>query len=794
MKEGFDNSDRQRYSTGAIAAALFVILTGIYSLTYSGIFKSGDEYWYVGGALSLGGWGDLSGTPTGFKVLEQGFGEPLQAFPGAVLYQLARITQVGTVQTLFLTNVYVTALTGVVVFLIVRQRGGRPGTAVGAALLFGLGTLAWPHSKLYFRDPLAMFFVALALLSLERTCVRVTGRGRAAQWVLTLCLLGGGILTKNTAVFALPAFLMSASVRPGVKPAERRILLAGLVIVAVAGFIALFAWNGLFGAIEPRRPPMCADPLSKCVIGDSFVPAIIGTLASPGKGLFTESPALLLALAALALPNKRERFNNLTAWLTLLGLAVGLAYYEDYLWYGGTGWGIRHFLPVAPMLAAACAPTLQAIAASRRRWVKLAGGGLILWSVFIQIGAVLLLPEAYYSWLSKMEPGAPWTLALWHPAYTEAAGYWRLLLSGGAVDLAWLRTFSSNAKAIIGLIATWLAVIMAALFVLRRALAGIRCRNVTRASMALAALAGTVMPYGLLRAYYPDPYYFAARSDYHEAADFVTQAAQPGDAIVVRGLSTEIWKFFINYVYFPVRWYTYTPFTPNKNSYTSVLDEPGLAHALLPKTEKLFSEILPRQHARFWQVSDQCSGWAFLRLEERWLAQRYFAATSRPFQGECTTLVSSFAIAAPPVVQGKSVDFRFGEALRLTAATQLSFAERTTLKPGDILPVRLDWQLTQPVPIDYSIGVYLLDASGVLQAQHDGWARGGFFAMTRWPLDATISDQHGLDLPEQLPPGEYQVGVAVYDWQTVERLPVSEANGPVPDNLARVLTVTINAP
>jgi len=361
MSRPFDKSDQRSYSTIAIAAALFVILSGTYSLTYSGIFKSGDEYWYVGGALSLGGWGDLSATPTGLKSIESGYGEPLQALPGAMLYQLARLAKVGAVQTLFLTNVYVTALTGVVVVLIVCQRGSRPGVAVGAALLFGLGTLAWPHSKLYFRDPLAMLFVALALLSFERSFARVTGYGRAAQWVLTFCLLGAGILTKNTAVFALPAFLISASVRPGVMPSERRILLAGLVIVALVGFLALFVWNGLFGAAEPKRPPICAGSLSGCVVGASFVPAIIGTLVSPGKGLFTESPALLLALAALALTDKRERFNNLTAWLTLLGLTVGIAYYEDYLWYGGTGWGIRHLLPVVPMLAAACAPTLHAL-------------------------------------------------------------------------------------------------------------------------------------------------------------------------------------------------------------------------------------------------------------------------------------------------------------------------------------------------------------------------------------------------------------------------------------------------
>jgi len=414
--------------------------------------------------------------------------------------------------------------------------------------------------------------------------------------------------------------------------------------------------------------------------------------------------------------------------------------------------------------------------------------------VFIQVGAVLLLPEAYYSWLSTVKPGAAWTLALWHPAYAEAIGYWRLLLSGGAADLAWLRIFPSNAKAIIGLMATWLAVIAAALFVLRYALTDVLRRSIMGASMMLAALAVTVMPYGLLRAYYFDPYYFTERSDYRAAADYVTHAARPGDAIVIRGISTEIWKFFINYVYSPVAWYTYYPFAPDENPPASVLDEPTSAQVLIPETEKLFSEILPERHVRLWHVSDQCTDWAFLHLEERWLARRYVAATPHPFQDKCTTLVSPFALATSPVDQPQSVDFRFGEAIHLRGITRLAFAGRTQLKPGDILPLRLDWQLTQLVSFDYTIGVYLLDTYGVLKTQQDGWAHGGFFAMTRWPLDATISDQRGLELPEELPPGEYQVAVAVYNWQTGERLAVSGASGSVPDSLARLLTVAISAP
>ncbi len=793
MAHWFSKIDRQDRRTAVAALAVFVLLAGLYSLTYSGIFKSGDEQWYVGGAVSLSAWGDLSGTPTGLKVFNGGYGEPLEAVVGAGLYQAARLAKVGVVQTLFLTNVYVVALTGVVVFLIVRRRGSGLGVATAAALVFGLATLAWPHTTYYFKDPLAMFFVAAAFLSFELTFARTSWLRRGLQWLLTLCLLGAGVFAKNTAVFAAPALLFAALVHPDTRKYERRIILAGLAAVAILGILALFVWNGLLGAVEHKRSPVCAGGATNCVVGTSFVPGIVGLLVSPGKGFFTESPALLLALVALPLANRRERVSQLAMWLMLLGMVVGIAYYEDYLWYGGTGWGVRHLLPVIPLAAAACAPALSALATSRRLWPKLAGGGLILVSVIIQIGAVSLGPDAYYGWLWQIKQSA-WGGAIWNPLYAEAVGYWRLLFAGGALDLTWVRTFPYHRVAVAGLLGAWFAVIAGALFILRSALKGGPTAKVAWASAGLAVLSLTIMPYGLLRAYYPDPYYSAEREDYRAAAEFVVRAAQPGDALVVRGLGDPIWKYLLNTMYSPVPWYVYAPYAPNDTPSDSALDEAASTPWLKPDTERVFSTILPPRYDRLWHLSDECTAWADLRLEERWLAKRYTAVSSRQFQAKCSTRVSLFALATAPAGQPSALDFSFGDAIRLTSAVRLARANQGALQPGQVLPLRLDWRLTQPVSVDYTIGVYLLDAGGALKTQQDGSARGGFYPMTHWPVSAPVPDQHGIQLPPDLATGEYQVAVAVYNWQTGDRLPVRDANGPVRDNLAPLFTVQVSAP
>ena len=43
----------------------------------------------------------------------------------------------------------------------------------------------------------------------------------------------------------------------------------------------------------------------------------------------------------------------------------------------------------------------------------------------------------------------------------------------------------------------------------------------------------------------------------------------------------------------------------------------------------------------------------------------------------------------------------------------------------------------------------------------------------------TIDDEHPIDVPADLPPGQYQVEIGVYDPNTGARLPVTDAAGQV---------------
>lgn len=79
---------------------------------------------------------------------------------------------------------------------------------------------------------------------------------------------------------------------------------------------------------------------------------------------------------------------------------------------------------------------------------------------------------------------------------------------------------------------------------------------------------------------------------------------------------------------------------------------------------------------------------------------------------------------------------------------------------GQSLHVDLWWTALKTSPLDYSAGVFLLDASGAVQAQQDGPLADQ--PTSTWSTDTLKFDRHTLSLPLTLTPGTYRVGVQVY--------------------------------
>lgn len=79
--------------------------------------------------------------------------------------------------------------------------------------------------------------------------------------------------------------------------------------------------------------------------------------------------------------------------------------------------------------------------------------------------------------------------------------------------------------------------------------------------------------------------------------------------------------------------------------------------------------------------------------------------------------------------------------------------------PDPNLTVTLYWQVTQPLSVDYTSYVHVLDATGTRIAQSDHRPGGMFYGSQHWHVGEVLRDAHTLAMPQ---PGLYHLRVGMY--------------------------------
>jgi hypothetical protein len=119
-----------------------------------------------------------------------------------------------------------------------------------------------------------------------------------------------------------------------------------------------------------------------------------------------------------------------------------------------------------------------------------------------------------------------------------------------------------------------------------------------------------------------------------------------------------------------------------------------------------------------------------------------------------------------------------GESIEL-AAYRLS---EDALESDRTLRLTLYWQTLAQMDQDYTVFTHLIDNRFRIWAQHDSQPQDGQYPTSQWIEGEVIVDEHELTLADDIPPGEYQIEVGMYDWASGERLQVSENGQRVPEN------------
>ena len=121
------------------------------------------------------------------------------------------------------------------------------------------------------------------------------------------------------------------------------------------------------------------------------------------------------------------------------------------------------------------------------------------------------------------------------------------------------------------------------------------------------------------------------------------------------------------------------------------------------------------------------------------------------------------------------------QPLSLTLGGKIRFlgydVAHRSVRAGGRLRFTLYWQPLTPIREDYTVFTHLLGPKGVLLAQVDRQPLQGRVPTSHWLPGGIYADRFDMPLPPNIPAGEAQLEVGLYQLTTMERLPVVPADG-----------------
>jgi hypothetical protein len=794
------------------AIGLFGLLTAIYFATYSGWPVSGDELVMFDGAHSFYRNGSLE--LAYFSKLRPYFPppfdedrpviwldvEPLQAYAAGVLMWIAaRLPDVGLVHAAWSLNIWVTALTAVVLYYYGVALGYRDRTALAVALTFGVATMPWPYSQMFFREPLFALLALTCAYALTRASYSPHPEGevsgvRVKPLLFAAFAFTAMILTKGVGLVLVPALLLIMLPDPR---AARWLIRWRVMIIAVVAVLFVAALILVYREIVPSVRFRYVWAWLNSLNFTHLPTAIAADLISPGFSLWVFSPVLLAGIVGAHLLLKTRRLREFLVPLAMAAsIIVGYGLFHGENWYGGLGWGPRYLLPVIPFLALWLLPVVERLLSGRApTWARSLAAALIAQSILMQVIGVIVPVETHGVYLHRESQQFDRVIAAWHD------GTWNPLYAPPIVNahqsstirphIAWIVNSGGGVVLVLCVITAVLGAVALTSppkspsplrreedFNVHRLPLSIVWRGGRGVRSALLISSILLMAYVGLRSLQHDPRFGGDDPVLWQTLAQINAQAKPGDAVILNDGAYS--NFFMNYYrgLFPIYLMPDAPgerTDPGKQPLVISDNPEAQAHAY---TWVLLSR-LAKHTTRWWFVTEFTPFSAGrTRPTEHFLVRHYFPV--REEIAEPTLRLILFAAFDAPserTLPARTVNANFG------AATLVGFdlPGGNEITPGSILPVSLVWQHdgwpANLAPFDYGVNVSLINTEGVVVAQRAGSPVGSFGAMSRWTPEKLYRDNHGLELRPDLPPGEYKLTVLLYDWRNNTRLPVRSVEG-----------------
>jgi hypothetical protein len=268
--------------------------------------------------------------------------------------------------------------------------------AVGAALLFGLGTVAWPYAKIGFYEP----FLGLCLLASWYCLAVYACRQRHWRWLALAGLAWGwGMAAKPTFALTLPG-LVFFGWWLGRRPREHDAVggfswrQSWALVLGLAPWVGVVLWYDWARTGQALNPGYAAWNWQATLTWRHFLRLLVAYTVSPGRGLLVFCPVALLAVAGW---RSAWRERPALAGCSLLILLAYLLFHAARVAPDSWAWGPRYLVPaVGPVML--LAPwgwrALGRSRAGRGFRVALTGLGLV-----VQVVSIVV---PYGTWMHKV--------------------------------------------------------------------------------------------------------------------------------------------------------------------------------------------------------------------------------------------------------------------------------------------------------------------------------------------------------------------------------------------------------
>lgn len=393
---------------------LFLFFFSLYVFTMSGAIHYGDEMEKYRVAQSIVERGDFTFRPTaqrnvigvsGRTVSGYELGQTLIEVPFYLLGKLAcTIFPVAdsnwlTMLWVGLLNPVVMALVVVLFFKIARLLGFHDVIALGLSTVLGLATIIFPYSRSFTREPLLTLLLLLALFTsfqLSKTL--------SLRWLLlTGLMLGYLVFTKFIHGVVIPIFLLYLIVvifqyerQHGANSAKTvSAILRGVLVVISPGILFLilqslyaFARFGNFTSGLGGLPSSPIDVIIRLLPFATPWEATLGLLFSFDKSILLYSPPIVLGLVGWWYWLRLQPRDALFVLALVLVEFIPVTWRWD--WAGGTWWGPRYLVQIAPLLVLPIGFLFDSnYPASNKKWTLILSGLAVLGFPIQMVGALV---------------------------------------------------------------------------------------------------------------------------------------------------------------------------------------------------------------------------------------------------------------------------------------------------------------------------------------------------------------------------------------------------------------------